>query len=167
MANQRNPWMWGRSYPNAATAAAKPAPTPEPAPEPVSELRDDGPTIQEFVDAGHRAVDYPPEGYASKSTDEEVAAAIELQERLKGKNPSTVIVDENEGTHATAPAASGAAAVSVTPPETPEPAALPADARTHAQIDEWVSEQGIETPEGWGGFTIAAKQDHLKSLGRA
>ena len=44
------------------------------------ELRTDGPTVEEFVTAGYRAENYPPEGYASRSTDEEVLAAIEAQE---------------------------------------------------------------------------------------
>ena len=36
-------------------------------------LRTDGPTIAEFVLAGYQADDYPPKGYASRSTDEEIA----------------------------------------------------------------------------------------------
>lgn len=43
-------------------------------------LRDDGPTIQEYVAAGYKAKGYPPAGYASKSTDEEVEAAIKAEE---------------------------------------------------------------------------------------
>jgi hypothetical protein len=39
-------------------------------------LRDDGPTVQEFVEAGYLAVNYPPNGFASKSTPEEIAAAV-------------------------------------------------------------------------------------------
>lgn len=42
-------------------------------------LRLDGPTIAEFVEAGYLAVNYPPEGYASRSSQEEVDAAIEAQ----------------------------------------------------------------------------------------
>ncbi len=39
-------------------------------------LRDDGPTVAEYVAAGYLASNYPPEGYASRSTDEEIAAAV-------------------------------------------------------------------------------------------
>lgn len=38
--------------------------------------RTDGPTIGEWVAAGYSASVYPPSGYASKSTPEEIAAAI-------------------------------------------------------------------------------------------
>ncbi|KPA98100.1 HeH/LEM domain-containing protein [Pseudomonas asplenii] len=43
-------------------------------------LREDGPTVAEFVDAGYLALNYPPEGYASRSTQEEIDAAI-LQQK--------------------------------------------------------------------------------------
>jgi hypothetical protein len=46
--------------------------------------REDGPTVQEFVAAGYPASDYPPEGYASKSTADEIAAAM----AAAGQNPS-------------------------------------------------------------------------------
>ncbi|KAF4558194.1 MULTISPECIES: HeH/LEM domain-containing protein [unclassified Pseudomonas] len=42
-------------------------------------LREDGPTVAEFVEAGYLAANYPPEGYASRSSQEEIDAAIELQ----------------------------------------------------------------------------------------
>lgn len=42
-------------------------------------LREDGPTVEEYIDAGYKAVDYPPKGYASKSSEEEIKAAIEKQ----------------------------------------------------------------------------------------
>ena len=40
-----------------------------------NELRDDGPTIA----AGYKASNYPPEGYASRSTPEEIAQAVESE----------------------------------------------------------------------------------------
>lgn len=40
------------------------------------ELRDDGPTIGEYIAAGFKAKDYPPEGFKSKSSEEEIKAAI-------------------------------------------------------------------------------------------
>lgn len=39
-------------------------------------LREDGPAVAEFVDAGYQASNYPPEGYASRSTREEIAEAV-------------------------------------------------------------------------------------------
>lgn len=38
-----------------------------------------GPTVEEFVAAGYRAEDYPPQDYASRSTPEEIAAAVARQ----------------------------------------------------------------------------------------
>lgn len=43
---------------------------------PAGGLRTDGPTIDEFITAGYPAANYPPQGYASRSTEEEIAAAI-------------------------------------------------------------------------------------------
>jgi len=42
-------------------------------------LKLDGPTIGEFVAAGYPAASYPPGGYASRSSQEEIDAAIEAQ----------------------------------------------------------------------------------------
>lgn len=53
-------------------------------------LKLDGPTIAEFVAAGYPAVNYPPEGYASRSSQEEIDAAIDAQKEtdpLKMKVP--------------------------------------------------------------------------------
>lgn len=53
-------------------------------------LKLDGPTIAEFVAAGYPAVNYPPEGYASRSSHEEIDAAIEVEKEtdpLKMKVP--------------------------------------------------------------------------------
>lgn len=44
-------------------------------------LRDDGPTVAEYVEAGYQAANYPPAGYASRSTPEEIEAAIAAQEK--------------------------------------------------------------------------------------
>jgi hypothetical protein len=43
---------------------------------PGDDLRKDGPTVSEFVEAGYLATNYPPFGYASRSTDYEIAKAI-------------------------------------------------------------------------------------------
>lgn len=42
-------------------------------------LRTDGPTVAEFVDAGYQATNYPPQGYVSRSTQEEIAEAVKGQ----------------------------------------------------------------------------------------
>lgn len=42
-------------------------------------LKLDGPTVAEFVEAGYQAVNYPPEGYASRSSQDEIDAAVEAQ----------------------------------------------------------------------------------------
>lgn len=39
-------------------------------------LKDDGPTIEEYVKAGFKASTYPPKGYASKSSEEDVKKAV-------------------------------------------------------------------------------------------
>lgn len=44
------------------------------------QLKDNGPTVEEYVKAGYSAKNYPPQGFASKSTDEEIAAAIKAEE---------------------------------------------------------------------------------------
>ncbi|ROM94396.1 HeH/LEM domain-containing protein [Pseudomonas brassicacearum] len=41
-------------------------------------LREDGPTIAEWLTAGYQVGNYPPEGYASRSTPEEIEAAQSL-----------------------------------------------------------------------------------------
>lgn len=48
-------------------------------------LRDDGPTVAEFVEAGYLAANYPPEGYTSRSSKEEIDAAIELQKAAESE----------------------------------------------------------------------------------
>ena len=53
-------------------------------------LKLDGPTIAEFLAAGYPAANYPPEGYASRSSQEEIDAAIDAQKEtdpLKMKVP--------------------------------------------------------------------------------
>lgn len=57
---------------------------------PQPDLRTDGPTIAEFVEAGYLAINYPQNGYASRSSQEEIDAAIEAQKEadpLKMKVP--------------------------------------------------------------------------------
>lgn len=47
------------------------------------ELKQDGPTVAEYVERGYLAKNYPPSGYASKSTAEEIAAAVKAQEEAE------------------------------------------------------------------------------------
>lgn len=47
--------------------------------EPIKVSREDGPTVAEYVAAGYLASNYPPSGYASLSTPDEIAAAIAAQ----------------------------------------------------------------------------------------
>ncbi|MBD1602083.1 HeH/LEM domain-containing protein [Pseudomonas typographi] len=54
-------------------------------------LRLDGPTVAEYVAAGYQASAYPPEGYASRSTQEEIDAAIDAQ---KETDPLKMKVDD-------------------------------------------------------------------------
>ncbi|MGH8382623.1 hypothetical protein [Pseudomonas sp.] len=42
-------------------------------------LREDGPTVSQWLEAGYLAVNYPPEGYTSRSSQEEIDTAIQLQ----------------------------------------------------------------------------------------
>ncbi|NLS03614.1 hypothetical protein HGP14_09610 [Rhizobium sp. P32RR-XVIII] len=44
-----------------------------------SVLRQDGPTVAEYVAAGYLASNYPPSGYASRSTPEEIDEAVAAQ----------------------------------------------------------------------------------------
>lgn len=50
-------------------------------------LRTDGPTVAEYVKAGYPAKNYPPAGWESKSTAEEIADAIKAQETAEVENP--------------------------------------------------------------------------------
>lgn len=51
--------------------------------DPNAELNQDGPTVEEYVKAGYKASNYPPEGYASKSTQEEIDAAIAAENKTE------------------------------------------------------------------------------------
>jgi hypothetical protein len=45
----------------------------------------DGPTVEEFVKAGYSARAYPPDGYASRSTPEEIAAEVKKETEAEQK----------------------------------------------------------------------------------
>lgn len=48
--------------------------------KPAEEMpRNDGPTVEQYVAAGYLATNYPPQDYASRSTPEEIAAAVAAQ----------------------------------------------------------------------------------------
>ena len=90
---------------------------PEGAPAPKTALRDGGPTVQEFVDAGYLAVNYPPTGYASMSTPEEIAAAV-----AAASSPDQTA--SNPSAEPSTPA--DVAAPQAVASEVPAPAAVPA-----------------------------------------
>lgn len=52
------------------------------------EKRKEGPTVQEYVAAGYFARNYPPIGYESRSTQEEIDAAIAAQEAHSSPAPA-------------------------------------------------------------------------------
>lgn len=87
-----------------AGVAGDPPSTERAAPQ----LREDGPTIEEWIDAGYPPAAYPPLGYAARSTPEEikVAAAAVLIKAMGGQSPAptsptepTAPVDPTEPTH--------------------------------------------------------------------
>lgn len=49
-------------------------------------LREDGPTVAEWVEAGYLAASYPPEGYVSRSSQEEIDAAVLLQKDAESES---------------------------------------------------------------------------------
>jgi len=62
-------------------------------PKGTNTLRDDGPTVAEYVSAGYLAANYPPEGYASRSTPEEIEAAIMAQKDAGGDDDAAKAAD--------------------------------------------------------------------------
>ncbi|WP_439392546.1 hypothetical protein ACRQ5Q_24285 [Bradyrhizobium sp. PMVTL-01] len=50
---------------------------------PGAQIRHDGPTVSEWVAAGYFAENYPPDGYAPKSTQEEIDEAIAKQKAAR------------------------------------------------------------------------------------
>lgn len=76
---------------------------PPKAPE-TPKLKQDGPTVEEWVIAGYDAEHYPPHGYASKSSAEEIAAAVAAQKAAKAHvqvDENTVDADVDAGSSAT------------------------------------------------------------------
>lgn len=47
-----------------------------------TELKTDGPTVEEYVKAGFKASEYPPKGYSSKSNKEEINNFIALETKV-------------------------------------------------------------------------------------
>lgn len=56
--------------------------------------RQDGPTVAEFVAAGYKASNYPPEGYAPRSTVEEIAEALKAEQDAAETDPLKMKVPE-------------------------------------------------------------------------
>lgn len=59
-------------------------------------LQSDGPTVADYVAAGYKASAYPPHGYASRSTPEEIAAAIAAEIEADKAAPVVAIETEAE-----------------------------------------------------------------------
>lgn len=70
-----------------------------------SGLREDGPTVTEYVAAGYPASRYPPEGFAPRSTADEVATAIADAEREAAAKAAVAVPAETEGGSTAAKAA--------------------------------------------------------------
>jgi hypothetical protein len=64
------------------------------APTQGSGLREDGPTVDEFIASGYKASNYPPAGYASRSTDEEIEAALKAEKDAPETDPLKMKVPE-------------------------------------------------------------------------
>lgn len=73
----------------AADAMSQPADIDagEPQEPPHADLKDGGPTVEEWVLAGYHAEAYPPDGYASRSSAEEIAVAVAAQKAAKTHVP--------------------------------------------------------------------------------
>lgn len=113
-------------------------------------LSGSGPTVAQFVAAGYLAKDYPPEGYASRSTPEEIAQAISdqyaaLAQQLAAQQAATAI--------GAAGAQQDADAKKTPPPDDDE-----ADGSlTVAQLREALTAKGIQ-------FDAKAKKADLQAL---
>lgn len=59
-------------------------------------LRADGPTIADYVAAGYKASSYPPHGYVSRSTPEEIAVAVAAEKAADKAGPVVAIETEVE-----------------------------------------------------------------------
>ncbi|WP_095068001.1 HeH/LEM domain-containing protein [Pseudomonas sp. Irchel 3A18] len=57
-------------------------------------LRMDGPTVAEYVAAGYKASNYPPQGYASRSAADEVEQALKLEQEAPETDPMKMKVPE-------------------------------------------------------------------------
>lgn len=67
-----------------------------------ADLRDDGPTVAEYVSAGYLASNYPPRGYASRSSSEEIEAAIKAQAEAEAAKASAEELAKKEAEEAAA-----------------------------------------------------------------
>lgn len=54
----------------------------------------DGPTVADYVAAGYQASAYPPQGYASRSTAEEIATAVTAQAVVPETDPLKMTVPD-------------------------------------------------------------------------
>lgn len=74
-------------YIEPPVAAVTPAPEDEAEKEPEAFDPDSGPTVAEWTAAGYSASHYPPTGYNSKSSPEEIAFLIDAERVKTGQEP--------------------------------------------------------------------------------
>lgn len=93
----------------------------------VPQLREDGPTIEEWIAAGYPPGVYPPQGYAARSTPEEIRAALaaDLIRAVGGLYPAPT-----SPTEPTEPAQPTDPTDPTEPTEPTEPAPKPKGAKT-------------------------------------
>lgn len=137
----------GRGY-QIIDAAFAPAGHENPPDVDAHGLRTDGPTIAEFVDAGYPAGSYPPNDYASRSTPEEIEAAIAGQTGL-----AALDAREAEPVVELPPAPLLAAADAKDSADEADGAKK----ATVAELREALAAKGVEVPEG-------AKKADLQAL---
>ncbi len=58
------------------------------------ELRQDGPTVGEYVAEGYKASNYPPQGYASRSAAEDIEEALKREQDAPETDPLKMKVPE-------------------------------------------------------------------------
>jgi hypothetical protein len=92
-------------------------------------LKQDGPTVQDWVAAGYKASVYPSSGYASKSTQEEIDAAVAAE---KAPPAATEVAPAASSQPVPATPAAPDATAALAPAAQVEPAPVPAPAAAPA-----------------------------------
>lgn len=118
---------------------------------PADYLRNDGPTVAEYVAAGYLASGYPPKGYVSRSTPEEIAEAVAAQSTVQTAISTIEQRPENS--------VSGEPAATLDPSIQPVDAhALPVDdgldQLSAEQLHELAKERGVKVHHAAGADKI-------------